>query len=226
MTERTGRDTRVILIRHGHSVAQDENRMPAAHDRCPGLSPLGRRQAAALAKRALQTQEFADVDIVYTSPSTRAQETADLLREVLPGPYIAECDWCESHPGDAEGVAWEEFEDRFPKRGSLADPFERRIPGGESWAEFFARSGERLRRLVHDDKGKQILVVTHGGMIGASFVALGDVPIGKAYDYTAGTENTSLTEWVHRGGGWQLVRYNDFAHLPLLMHPRGHADAV
>lgn len=209
-----------MLIRHGQSVSQLENRMPDAHDRCTGLSPLGQAQARALAHRLGRTNELAAVDVVYTSLSTRAIQTAEILAEVLPGSFLSHCDWCESHPGDAAGVSWGEFGQRFPTRGDSPDPFERRIPGGESWAEFFARSGERLRRLAHDDAGKQVVVVTHGGLIGASFVAFADVPIQKAFNFTDEVRNTAITEWTHTGSEWRLVRYNDFAHLATLEEPR------
>jgi broad specificity phosphatase PhoE len=55
--------------------------------------------------------------------------------------------------------------------------------------------------------------VCHGGIIGASFVALGDLPIGQAMTFTQETKNTSITEWRSTGAQWRLVRYNDTAHL-------------
>jgi len=55
--------------------------------------------------------------------------------------------------------------------------------------------------------------VAHGGIVGASFVALGDVPVQRGIDYVRETRNTSLTEWRHDDDGWRLVRFNDFAHL-------------
>jgi 2,3-bisphosphoglycerate-dependent phosphoglycerate mutase len=210
-------ETRLILIRHGHSRAQQEGRMPGSHDNCTGLSELGREQARALAERLFESGESAGVDRVYTSLSGRAIETCELLSKVLPYGYRSECGWCESHPGEAEGLLWSDFEERYPRRADLPDPFERRIPGGESWAEFFARAGERLKRVALDHSGERVVVVTHGGIVGASFVALGDLPIGKAFAFTSETRNTSLTEWSHNREGWRLVRYNDHAHLSRLV---------
>ena len=187
--------------------------MPAPHDKCAGLSDLGRQQVAALGDRLAGSSGFGDVGAVYTSLARRAIETRELLAEVIHGATCPECGWCESHPGEAEGLPWEEFNQRFPRRSNLSDPFERRIPGGESWVEFYARAGERLRRIAHDHPGEQIVVITHGGIVGASFVALGDVPVGKSFAFTAETKNTSITEWRHSDGEWRLVRYNDAAHL-------------
>ena len=62
----------------------------------------------------------------------------------------------------------------------LARSVPRRAPGAETWAEFFVRAGARLRRIADDHPGERVVVVCHGGIIGASFVALGDVPIRKS----------------------------------------------
>lgn len=190
--------------------------MPSLHDRCAGLSDLGRQQVTALAARLSRTGELDPVDAVYTSLATRAVESHQLLADVLTGQPVAECDWCESHPGDAEGVPWAEFDERFPNQSGATDPFERRIPGGESWAEFYARAGARLKRIAHEHRGQRVVVVTHGGVIGASFVALGDLPIGRSVGFIAECANASITEWRHAGSEWRLARYNDAAHLAML----------
>lgn len=205
--------TRLVLIRHGESVAQAEGFL-SGHDTCRGLSDLGRRQADALRERLLSTGELADVDRVYTSILPRAIETADIVSpafgEVAPQ---QECEWCEIHAGEGEGLTWEEFEERYPNRGSLEDPFRRRMPGAETWAEFYVRAGARLQRVVDEHPGETVVVVCHGGVVGASFVALGDLPVRRAGASVNEVVNTSLTEWRWTRGDWRLVRFNDAAHL-------------
>lgn len=205
-------ETHLVLIRHGHSLAQAEGRVPS-HLKCRGLSELGRRQVSALGERLESSGELSNVGVVLTSLSLRAVETAEMLTGVLPKPSDPECGWCESHPGEAEGILWSEFNERFPRRDGVSNPFERRIPGGESWAEFYARVGARLRRVPADHPGQHVVVATHGGVVGASFVALGDTPIGKAAVLTDEVTNASLTEWRYRNGEWRLLRFNDAAHL-------------
>ena len=84
----------------------------------------------------------------------------------------------------------------------------------ETWSEVAQRAGARLRELAAEREGVTSVVVTHGGVVGASFHALGELPLRQVVGMTRATENTSLTEWSqHRSGGWQLVRFNDAAHL-------------
>lgn len=169
----------------------------------------------ALRDRVVSTGEWSDVSAVYTSILQRAVETAEIVR---PGfgdlETSAECDFCEIHAGEAEGLPWAEFEERYPQaRETLANPFQRRMPGAETWAEFYVRAGARLRRIADDHPGERVLVVCHGGVIGASFIALGDVSMRMAAHLMADSQNTSMTEWRLSGDEWRLTRFNDHAHL-------------
>lgn len=212
----TSPETRLVLIRHGESVAQVEGFL-SGHDACTGLSDLGRSQVEALRDRLAATGELGHVDAVFTSLLERAIETTAILGPVLgDATPEQECAWCEIHAGDAEGLTWDEFRERYPAVGDIGDPFHSRAPGAESWAEFYVRAGARLRRIAHEHPGERVVVVCHGGIIGASFVALGDAPIGGATTLTHETVNTSMTEWRFTGSDWRLMRYNDAAHLATL----------
>jgi broad specificity phosphatase PhoE len=205
-------ETRLVLIRHGESDAQ-VNGYLSGHDACKGLSERGREQAAALRDRLVASGELGVVDAAYTSVLARAIETSEIIAPALgEATPQRECAWCEIHAGDAEGLTWEEFRERYPVNGDPADPFRTRAPGAESWAEFYVRAGTRLRRIANEHPGECVVVICHGGIIGASFVALGDLPIRKAFALTHETVNTSLTEWRFTGSDWRLVRYNDAAH--------------
>jgi probable phosphoglycerate mutase len=205
-------ETTLVLIRHGQSVAQVEG-FVSGHDTCRGLSDAGRAQAASLRDRLSKTNELDRVDAVYTSVLGRAVETTEILAPALGGVTPQqECEWCEIHAGEAEGQTWTELRERYPLLDSR-DPFVRRFPESETWAEFAVRAGARLRRIADDHPGERVVVVCHGGVIAASFIALGNVPIRDVGPYIHESRNTSLTEWRHSGADWRLVRFNDAAHL-------------
>ena len=210
------RDTNLILIRHGESRAQVEGFL-SGHDTCSGLSEHGRRQAVALRDRLAATRELADVDLVYTSILQRSMETAEIIGPALgDARRRAECEWCELHVGAAEGMTFAALRERYPTAGEPGNPFHEAVPGAETWSEFAARVGARLHRVAHEHAGRRIVVVGHGGTIGASFVALGNLSIRDALNLTTETVNTSITEWSGNGGDWRLVRYNDAAHVRTL----------
>jgi 2,3-bisphosphoglycerate-dependent phosphoglycerate mutase len=212
-------DTRLVLIRHGESRSAVD-RIVGGHQGCTGLSELGRRQAEALRDRLARTGELGDASVVLTSVLPRAIETADIIAPALGGLAAHQhCDLCEIHPGDADGLTWEEFEARYRNTPASRSPYQPGAPGGESRAEFFLRVGTALRRAADENAGRTVIVVCHGGVIEGSLAAFGNQPLRRSFDLNI--ENTSLTEWTRPAdngspGGearWRLVRFNDSAHL-------------
>jgi probable phosphoglycerate mutase len=212
-------DTRLVLVRHGESRSAVD-RIVGGHQGCKGLSPRGRRQAEALRDRLTRTGELADTSVVLTSRLPRAIETAEIIAPALGGLTADQrCDLCEIHPGDADGLTWEEFDARYRSNPAPRSPYQPGAPGGESWAEFFLRVGAALRRAADENAGRTVVLVCHGGVIEGSFAAFGNQPLRRSFDLNI--ENTSLTEWTRpvdngsREGEprWRLVRFNDSAHL-------------
>lgn len=203
--------TRVVLIRHGESQAQVD-RIVSGHDTCTGLSLLGREQAAKLRDRLLRTAELRDVSAVYTSILPRAIETATTIAPAVGDGLTATelCDWCEQHPGEGEGLAFEEFDARYGVFAEGDDRTRVRAPGSESVAMFVARVEKALLRLVEEHDGESVAIVCHGGVVGCALEVLGGVPFGTLVRYV---DNTSITELRHDGDRWWLVRLNDAAHL-------------
>lgn len=110
-----------------------------------------------------QSGEFADADVVYTSLLPRAQQTAAAIMEVAGSPPVRQsCDWCEIHPGVAEGLTWDEMRVRFPPSGNPDDPVVRRLPEMETWAEMFERVGQSLQAAVGGHAGGTVVAVTSG----------------------------------------------------------------
>lgn len=207
--------TRLILIRHGESNAQVAG-LVSGHSTCTGLSDLGARQAQALAVRLARSGELADTEVIYTSLLLRAQQTAAAIAEAVGSPLVHQsCDWCEIHPGIAEGLTWDEMRVRFPPSGNSYDPVARRLPEMETWAEMFERVGQSLNTAAREHAGGTVVAVTSGGPVGASFVTLGNATYEEGIDYTCETMNTSITEWHQTDQGWRMVRHSDTSHLDI-----------
>ena len=204
--------TRLVVIRHGEAACNAEDFI-GGHASCRGLTDRGRRQVAALAERLERTGELDGADAVWTSVLPRAIETAAILAPALGRAASRSCDLCERHPGEADGLSWAEYEERYGA-GTLpgVGPDVPLSPGGESWSGFVARAAGTLAGLARSHQGRLVVVVAHGGVVDASLIAfLGLATHGPGVRFHA--ENSSLTEWQHTGACWRLVRYNDAAHL-------------
>lgn len=212
-------DTRLILIRHGESRATVDG-VVGGHDACAGLTARGRAQAEALRDRLLATREV-EADALYTSELPRAFETAGILAPALSDlKPQRDCDLCELHPGECDGLPWSEYQARYGF-DMMAEPGRPMSPGGESLQSFQTRVDRRIGRLLDEHEGQSVVVVCHGGVVGAVMLSMLGHAMHVERPFRLETENTSLTEWLRPGdaartrfpGRWVLVRYNDAAHL-------------
>jgi probable phosphoglycerate mutase len=208
--------TRLVLVRHGESLAT-VNHVIGGHAGCTGLSEHGRQQAEALRDRLLCTAELRDASVILTSVLPRAVETAEIIAPAIGAgalPIQRDCDLCELHPGESDGLDWVEFESRYGAPDWGADPHRPLSPGGESWATFMGRVGATLGRLATVHAGQTVVIVSHGGIVQGSMVSFLRLPdFGLTVELWV--ENTSLTEWTRRrpDSPWQLIRFADAAHI-------------
>ena len=211
--------TRVVLVRHGDSVAQEQGFL-SGHDTCGGLSDRGRAQVLALRDRLERTGELAEATALYASILPRAIETAELLAPVVGGHEVrTDCGFCESHVGEAEGRPYTELEGLFTSADW--DDDHRPVAGWETWREMGERVARALDTTLEQHPGETVVIACHGGVIVHAmqrWLAL-DAPMRAAGAWFA-PANSSLTEWRRapnpfRAGtpALELVRFNDHAHL-------------
>ena len=102
--------------------------------------------------------------MIVASPLIRALETARLIStQIGVGPVVVDADLAERDAGEWEGLTRAEIEEQWP--GYLAT--DRRPPGYEAREILVVRAHTALHRVHHEYEGADILVVTHGGLIGA-----------------------------------------------------------
>ena len=115
--------------------------------------------------------------MLLVSVLPRAIETAQIIAPGL-GLEIArhECDLCEVHTGEADGLAWEEYTTRYGSFDMEAEPDRVFAPEGESWNSFHERVQRLLERLAADHPDETVVAVCHAGVIMASMRGLLGLP--------------------------------------------------
>ena len=157
--------TTIFLARHGESDWNVEKRFQGHSDR--PLTERGREQAHALADLVGSEK----IDAVYTSPLSRARETAEIVAaraglEALALPELREVD-----TGSWSGLSRADVEARFP------EGFARWRSGGSGWenGESYDEMAERvigaLQKIAEDHPAGRVLLISHGGPIRAIHAA-------------------------------------------------------
>jgi probable phosphoglycerate mutase len=152
-------------------------------------------------------------DVLLASVLPRAIETASIVAPGL-GLEIAsqECDLCELHTGEADGLTWTEYAARYGSFDMEDEPDRVFAPAGESWNGFHERVRRTLERVARDYEGQTVVAVSHAGVIMASMRVLLGIPRAGA---RLRPTNTGLTEWEYNPSldRWTLHSFNDASHL-------------
>ena len=201
--------THLYLIRHADYVYAEQE----GKKRDLGLSPEGLAQADRLRERLARTGEIRP-DVFISSTNRGAMETAKILAPVLDTPVLPDADVEEWRSEDGS-FNTEEFMERWRQLPETDKPFYRWIDGYENWVEFSARAQAALHRIVREHAGKTIVVLTHGGVIQASFEYFFGYGLATLQRSSLSMKNTSLTHWLQpeTSGKWVLERFNNYHHL-------------
>lgn len=206
--------TRLVLVRHGESVCTVEGVVGGVRG-CRGLTATGVSQATRLRERLLRTGELRGASALYSSVLPRAVETAAIM---APGvgdgslEPVQQCDLCELHPGDADGLSWAELSQRYGEPDWDVDPATPLAPHAESWVQFVERAARALVDVARRHPGEQVVVACHGGVVEAAMLALLPAGAGRKR-LKLHTANASISEWELGRFGWRPMRFNDAAHL-------------
>jgi probable phosphoglycerate mutase len=153
---------RLLLIRHGQTPGNVLGQLDTAHPG-PGLTELGERQAAALA-RSLADEE---IGLLYASTLIRTQITAQPLASMRSLDIEVLAGLREIEAGSLEKLTDRESHMRYFStvaawtEGDLA----RRMPAGPSGHDFFERFDDSIARIAASAGSGAVAVVSHGAAI-------------------------------------------------------------
>ncbi|UOT03278.1 histidine phosphatase family protein [Rhodococcus opacus] len=203
--------TEVILVRHGSSLAAEDDRVPLGGQADPSLSSLGESQAKAVG-RLLGGLDPSSTSLFVTN-LRRTVQTAQPTADALGLTPIVVSDLREICLGEYEGAA-------FETRRRAGDPLLHRVfaeerwdllPGAESMPSFGARVRRGLASLVECVPPESTAVAfVHGGVIAEVCRHITD---SRAFAFVD-VENGSVTRLTHHNDRtWRLRSFNDTAHL-------------
>ncbi len=155
---------RLLLVRHGETVWNQENRWQGHAD--TPLSETGHGQARQLARQL--RVEGRRIQALYTSDLSRAHQTAEILGAVLGiTPRTTEA-WREMDIGTWSGLTTAEVVAQHAEEWERLRAGED-VPrgGGETFAHFQGRLLQSVEELVLKHRGEQIVIITHGGAVRA-----------------------------------------------------------
>ncbi len=199
--------TELILLRHGETEWNSENRLQGHRD--SALSREGLRQADALAAR-LTTVSFT---ALYSSDLGRALETARRIATRTGHSVVPDTRLRERGLGILEGLTRDEASQRHPEvfaSYSEGAP-DYVVPQGESTSQRLRHAVECLEELGARHRGERLVVVTHGGVLSLLFRHSLGIPHGVRRTFSV--LNAGWNQFDYHDGTFRLVTWGDITHL-------------
>lgn len=220
--------TCIMAVRHGESEANLAHReagaTPLVYERGDDqvtLSELGRAQAAALGRLLAVLPPEERPELVWCSPYLRALDTWRLAWRTwgaAPLPVTVDDRLRDQEQGVLAGLNPSAVAQRFPREAArrLAEGvYAYRPAEGESLGDVVVRLRGFLAELRERAGGRRVLVVAHDSVVlGLRHVIAGapDAELAAVLAF-APVLNASVSVWRADGARFELVRFNDVAHL-------------
>jgi probable phosphoglycerate mutase len=200
--------TKIILVRHGETQGNREGLFRGQAD-FP-LNENGLRQARDLAQ-ALKKYEL---EAVYSSPLSRARVTAELIARSHNLKIEMEPGFNNIKLGLWEGVPKDEIAERFPELWELwvTRPEYLQIPEGETLDAVQVRASKALKRIVKEQRGKTLAVVTHRAVLKPLLAWALGIPKPYFWKLHIDTSSYSILEHTPKRG-YTLTLLNETLHL-------------
>ena len=199
--------TKLYITRHGETEWNTKGMMQGWRD--SPLTDLGKSQGQWLRDRIKDLH----IDVIYSSPSGRAYETAKIIKGDRDIEIILDDGLREIKMGQWEGLSQDEIkelgeENHFNYWNSPS----KYVPvGGETFYEVRDRSYETITRILEKEKGKTILIVTHTITLKGFLNKLQNKHIDEIVK-SPFIKQTSLTEIDFNEDGYEILKLACMEH--------------
>jgi len=198
---------KVFLTRHGETVWNIEGRLQGWND--SPLTENGVKQAEWLYERLREEK----IDYIYSSPSGRAFETANILNKDWGLEINKSDDLREIGLGDWQGLNQQELREKY---GEMVDiywttPSKYINNSGETFEDVINRTEKFLCNIIKEHKDNNILIVTHTVALKGMLLKLEGKELDDIWDEPF-IKQTSLTIIDHDGINIAIEVHADASH--------------
>ena len=196
------RKCKITFVSHGATVHTMDG-IICDTEKYPKLNEFGEEEIEKVC-RTLEHRAVA-YDKIYTSSSARCTQSAEIIAKLFKK-KISIIDLPARNHGDWSGRSYEDLFDQYGPEVILQEP-----QNGESIATFNKRVSDVIDKLVEENRGNRIIVVTTPDVIQSAIAkTLELTPVNQFKNLI---KTGTLTQISYFEGDWSSVIYSD--HMPV-----------
>jgi broad specificity phosphatase PhoE len=210
--------THIYLVRHGQTAWNKEEVFRGRAD--VPLNEAGLREAM-LAAEYFRGME---VQAIYSSPLSRAWQTAQKIGEVVRREITPLDGINDMRFGTWEGQSLRDVQQHDSERYTQwrEAPHLVHIPGGESLDEVRVRAMAALEEVVRSHAGMSVILVSH--RVINKVLICGILGLDNSHFWQIGQDTTAINLIQHRHERYILALMNESCHLKLLQNTKTKID--
>ena len=199
--------TTILLVRHGETAWNREKIFRGVYD-IP-LNENGRLQARHLS-RALAVRS---IDVAYSSPLSRARETAQIVLEPHAIDATVHEGFMDFDYGEWTGLDDAVVANRWPEEHLqwVAEPDKARPPGGDTLQGVFETVFESVEQISRRHGGQTVAVFAH--RVVNKLLILGMLTVGLERFPFVRQDNCCVNEFERTEKGYVVISLNDTSHI-------------
>ncbi len=210
--------TSIYLVRHGQTAWNKEEIFRGRTD-IP-LDETGLKQAELAGDYLKEVR----IDAIYSSPLSRARQTAQKIAqlhhlEVIPLEGMIDLSF-----GNWEGQPHQKIQENDPETYRMwrEKPHLVRLPGGETLDEVTARSMAAMEEVVRKHSGRNAVLVSHRVICKVLICAI--LGLDNSHFWQIAQDTTAINLIQFRRGIYILSLMNETCHLKLVKEERPKVD--
>lgn len=170
------RKCKITFIAHGSTINTEENRLSDKENH-PPLNDLGQEEIENicewLKRRGLKS------DKIYSSADLRTAQSANLISKVFKKDFEIIENLSARKFGTWSGLTYDQIEDKYPQviEQLHQNPCSYCPQGGETAIEFSKRISEKINKIVEENEGNRIIIVTHPDVIRSAICSALNIPL-------------------------------------------------
>lgn len=195
------RKCKITFIRHGSTLYTEENRL-FDDENYPPLNENGREEMENIS--IWVKNKGLKIDKIYSSSSLRAIQSARILSKKVKQDFEIINSLKSRRAGLWSGLTFKQIEQKYP---NMLDEYHKNpecfwAPNGENTSELNERVKIAINKIIEENIGNRLIIITHGEIIQSAIANALDIPIKNQFKIHIPT-----------GSATQISYYSDWASL-------------
>lgn len=200
------RKCKVTFICNGATIYSEDDRFTDSEN-YPPLNETGQEEIEKVCE-FLKNRGIKN-DKIYTSPATRCVQSAGMISKLFKQDFEIVNDLHPRKCGKFNGLTFEQIEEKYPdalekliNKPELATPDD-----AEAVSDFINRVKSTIHRIVDENNGGRIIIVTHKDIIKAAICSALNIPDSSLHRIYIKSGSATQISYFER---WSSLVYSDY----------------